>query len=413
MRLERRRFLAGAAGAAGAALFGRPEWLRDAAAQAQGPIKVGVLTPLTGGGAVYGTIMSKTYAALADEINKAGGIGGRQLSLVTEDDQTNPDAAVRAARKLIDVDKVNVLVGTWSSAVTLAVVPLTAQAKVPHFCVSSSDAVTKANDDDFLYRTYTSQVLVSGIYAQAVQRLGFKTAGLLLLNNPYGITLGDTFADRFQKAGGKVTGKVVYNPNQSSYRSEIQEALAGKPEVILFGGYTPDGILIFKEWFQLGLPGTWIGPGFAFNQQFISSIGQQAAEGIIVVEASPTLGSPAHANLVKLYKAATGQEPEFFAAQAYDALMVLALAMLAARSSEGVPVRDSIRKVSNPPGKAVGAWAEAAALVQRGEKVNYEGASGSCDFDKAGDVVTDFGIHRVRGGKWVLEQTIKAADVKA
>jgi branched-chain amino acid transport system substrate-binding protein len=413
MRLGRRQFLAATAAGGAAMVGGNLGFLREAAAQGQGAIKVGVLTPLTGGGSVYGTIMSKTYAALADDINKGGGIGGRQVQLVQEDAQTNPDAAVRAVRKLIEVDRINVLTGTWSSAVTLAVAPITAQAKIPHFCVSSSDAVTKANDDDFLYRTYTSQVMVSGIYTQAVQKLGFKSAGLLLLNNPYGITLGDTFAERFQKAGGKVTGKVVYNPNQSSYRSEIQQALAGKPEVILFGGYTPDGILIFKEWFQLGLPGTWIGPGFAFNQQFIGSIGQQAAEGIIVVEAVPTLGSAAFQHLTKVYKAATGQEPEFFAAQAYDAFTVLSLALLAARSTDGVAVRDKIRVVSNPPGKTVGTFAEAAPLVEKGEKVNYEGASGSCDFDKAGDVVTDFGIHRIKGGKWALEQTIKAAEVKA
>src|SRR5688572_33125425 len=97
-------------------------------------------------------------------------------------------------------------------------------------------------------------------YATTAQKLGYKTAAMLILNNPYGIGLGDSFPDRFAKVGGTVTGKVIYNPNQSSYRSEIQQALSGKPDVILFGGYTPDGIQVFKEWFQLGLGGTWMAP---------------------------------------------------------------------------------------------------------------------------------------------------------
>jgi branched-chain amino acid transport system substrate-binding protein len=413
MKLDRRQFLTTAAAGGATLAAGNLGFLREAVAQGSGPIKIGTLSPLTGAGSVYGTILANTYKIVAEDINKQGGIGGRPIQLVVEDGQTNPDAAVRAAKKLIEVDRVNILLGTWSSAVTLAVAPLTAAAKVPHFNVSSSSAVTSFKDDDFLYRTYTSQVLVSGIYTTAAQKLGFKSAALVLLNNPYGVTLGDTFAERFQKAGGKITGRVVYNPNQASYRSEVQEALSGKPDVIVFGGYTADGILVFKEWFQLGLGGTWMGPGFAFNQQFIQGIGQQAAEGIIVVEAIPALGSPALAHLTKLYQASYKTDPEFFAAMGYDHMHVVSLAALAAKSSDGTAIRDNIRKVSNPPGKAVGTWAEAAPLVRKGEEIDYQGASGSCDFDAAGDVYTDFGIHRIKAGKWVLEQTIKAAEIKA
>lgn len=397
---------------AGAVALGAPGLV--ARAGAQEPIRIGVLTPLTGGGAVYGTMMQRTYQALAEEINKAGGIAGRTLQLFNEDAQTNPDAAVRAARKLIDVNRIQVLMGTWSSAVTLAVAPIAVQNSIPMFCVSSSPVISTFADNDLLYRTYTSQAFVSGVFTTAARRLGFKTAGLMILNNPYGIGLGDSFAERFTKAGGTITGKVVYNPNQASYRSEIQQALGAKPDVIVFGGYTPDGVQIFKEWFQLGLGGTWMGPGFAFNQQFTSAIGNQAAEGIIVIEAAPNFEGAAFKNADKLFKGATGQSADFFVAMAYDHLMVAALSILAAKGdTSGNAVKAQIRRVSNPPGKAVGTWAEAAPLVQAGQDVNYEGASSAVDFDGNGDVVTDFGIYRIRGGKWALEQTIKASDVKA
>jgi len=294
------------------------------------------------------------------------------------------------------------------------VAPIAVQARIPQFCVSSSPAISTFKDEDFLYRTAYSQAVISSVYATTAQKLGYKTAALLILNNPYGIGLGDSFPERFEKVGGKVTGKVIYNPNQSSYRSEIQQALAGKPDVILFGGYTPDGIQVFKEWFQLGLGGTWMGPGFAFDQKFIQGIGAQAAEGIIVVEGAPNLNSSAYKNADKLFRAAHKEEADFFAAMAYDHLMILALAALAAKGdTAGDALKANIRKVSNPPGKVVGSWADAASPVKAGEKVNYEGASSAVDFDENGDAKTDFGVYRIKGGKWALDRVIKYAEVSA
>jgi branched-chain amino acid transport system substrate-binding protein len=411
MTITRRHFLSlSAAGAV--AVFG--ERHGSVWAQGQEPVRIGALTPLTGGGAVYGTAMSRMYTLVGDEINKAGGIAGRPIQLFTEDDQTTPDAGVRAARKLVDVNRVHAIMGTWSSAVTLAVPPIAIQARIPQFCVSSSPAISTYKDEDFLYRTAYSQAVISTVYAQAAQKLGYKTAAMLILNNPYGIGLGDTFPDQFAKVGGKVTGKVIYNPNQSSYRSEIQQALAGKPDVILFGGYTPDGIQIFKEWFQLGLGGTWMGPGFAFDQKFVAGIGAQAAEGIVVVEGAPNSNSSAFKNADKLYRAAHGQEADFFAAMAYDHLMVVALSVLAGKGdTAGDVIKTQIRKVSNPPGKVVGTWAEAAPAIRAGEKVNYEGASSAVDFDENGDAQTDFGVYRIRGGKWALDKLIKFGELKA
>jgi branched-chain amino acid transport system substrate-binding protein len=410
MNITRRHFLGTTlAGGAAVTLGALPR-----PAHAQEPIRIGVLTPLTGGGAVYGTTMSRMYNLLAEDINKAGGINGRQIQLFTEDAQTNPDAGVRGARKLVDVNKVQALMGTWSSAVTLAVAPIAIAAGIPQFCVSSSPAITTYKDNDLLYRTAYSQANMARVYALTAQRLGFKTAGLLILNNPYGIGLGDAFPDAFAKVGGKVTGKVVYNPNQSSYRSEIQQALGSKPDIVLFGGYTPDGIQVFKEWFQLGLGGSWMGPGFAFDQKFIAGIGAQAAEGTIVVEGAPNAASSAYKHADKLFRAAHGQEADFFAGMAYDHLMGVALAILAARGdTSGEAIKANLRKVTNPPGKVVGTWAEAAPLVKAGDKVNYEGASSALDYDEHGDVETDFGIYRIKGGKWALQQTIKGSDVKS
>ena len=88
------------------------------------PIRIATLTPLTGAGGPYGPVMAKVAAGVVDEVNAAGGVLGRKVQLVSEDDQTSPDAGVRAARKLIDVDKVSAIMGTWASSVTTAAATL-------------------------------------------------------------------------------------------------------------------------------------------------------------------------------------------------------------------------------------------------------------------------------------------------
>ena len=106
---------------ASAASLALPGW---ALAQSSEPIKIAALLPLTGGGGAYGPSMQRAAELVVNEVNAAGGVLGRKVQLLTEDDQTNPDAAVRAARKLIDADKVCAIVGTWASSVTTAVAPL-------------------------------------------------------------------------------------------------------------------------------------------------------------------------------------------------------------------------------------------------------------------------------------------------
>ena len=118
-----------------------------------GPLQLGVLTPLTGAGGFDGPRMLKAMQAVATEVNAAGGLLGRQIALIVEDDQTNPEAAVRAARKLIDVSKVPVIMGTWASAVTAAVAPVCWESKTFLTTVSGADSITLLPHQGYLIRT--------------------------------------------------------------------------------------------------------------------------------------------------------------------------------------------------------------------------------------------------------------------
>ncbi len=146
-----------------------------AIARAQGaPLRLGVLTPLTGAGGFDGPRMLKAMQAVANEVNAAGGLLGRKIELVVEDDQTNPEAAVRAARKLIDVDKVPVIMGTWASAVTTAVAPVCWESKTFLTTVSGADSITQLPHQGYLIRTQPNNHLQATKHAEFIVRHGVE-----------------------------------------------------------------------------------------------------------------------------------------------------------------------------------------------------------------------------------------------
>src|SRR5207302_7828820 len=134
--------------------------------------QLGVLSPLTGAGGFDGPRMLKAMQAVADEVNQAGGLLGKQIEFVVVDDQTNPEAAVRAARKLIDVTKVPVIMGTWASAVTSAVAPLCWESKTFLTTVSGADSITLLPHQGYLIRTQPNSQMQGGKHAEFIAALG-------------------------------------------------------------------------------------------------------------------------------------------------------------------------------------------------------------------------------------------------
>src|SRR5882724_12089172 len=176
-RISRRAVLSGAAALTAVATL-------PARAQAA-PVKLGTLTPLTGAGGSYGPSMRKSMAWVVEQVNGAGGVLGRRVELVSEDDQTNPDAGVRAARKLIDVDKVAAVMGTWASSVTTAVAPLCWESKTFLTTVSGSDTITQLPHQGYLVRTQPNTHLQIGKLGQFMLSLKVKRVFVLAAQTPF------------------------------------------------------------------------------------------------------------------------------------------------------------------------------------------------------------------------------------
>jgi len=370
------------------------------------PIKLAGLVSLTGSGSPFGPNSRVSHQAVVDQVNAAGGLLGRKLEYLAEDDQTNAEAGVRAARKLIDVNKVVAIVSTWASAVTLAVKPLCVEAQVFLIGVSGADAVTQGEHKGYVARTQPNTKLQGSMYAKfVVSKKEWKRVAYLALQTPYARSFGDAFSGIVKAAGGTITDDLIYEDKKPSYRSEVTRILATNPDLIMLEGYTPDSVVMAKDIYKAGYKGAILAPSFAVNAKFIEGAGPDVSEGIWNMDRAPLFDSPAY----KEFSAAVPRnDTSPYAPQAWDQMSIVALALAAGKGeASGTVIKDHLRAVANPPGTAVYSFAEGAKLLAEGKKINYEGASGACDFDAIGDILSaPFAVQQVRKGKSELVTVI-------
>ena len=401
---DRRQFLGSAA--AGLAAGVVPSLVL---AQGTETFRIGALNPITGGGGAYGPGMQAAIRIAVDEVNAAGGAGGKRIEMFAEDGQTKPDAAVLAAKKLIEVNRVQALIGTWSSGVSLAVMPLTDAANLIQMNASGAPVISTQDTKDLVWRFQATNDRFGQAFAVIAQKRGWKRPATMAFNNASGIGNTEGFKKAWEAKGGKVVAGVVYEPNRTSYRSELQQILAAKPDVIVTGSYIADTTIILREWWQSGEKTHWIIPGWAANPDLIKALGPEVCEGIISVDSVSNEKSQAYASLGTRYEKSTGKKiaDNIFAPMAYDMVMCIALAMEAAGPAATLTqVNGKIREIANPPGTTVGSFAQGKALLGKKQKIDYDGASSKLDFDKYGDVTPDFGLFVIEKGQLVRRDII-------
>ncbi|MCS6853236.1 MAG: ABC transporter substrate-binding protein [Elioraea sp.] len=373
--------------------------------------RIGALNPITGAGSPYGSGMQRMILAAVEEINSAGGVLGRRMEVFAEDSQTNPQAAVLAAKKLLEVNRVRAILGTWSSGVSLAVIPLTNEANAILMNTSGAPAlsVPPANAKGLSFRFQATNDRFGRAFAEIAQREGFRRPATMAFNNASGIGNTEGFRRAWAAKGFANGEHVVYEPNQPSYRAELLRVLATRPDVIVMGSFLPDTTIILREWYQMGVPVRWIIPAWAANPQLVQALGPAVTEGIIAVDTVSNEGSPAFARYDAAYRRAMNQPgtANVYAAMAWDMAVTLALAIERARSFDTFAIRDAIRLVANPPGEAVSSFAEGKARLAAGQEIDYQGASSVLDFDEFGDVTPDFGVFRIERGEINRKYVVK------
>ena len=373
-------------------------------AQGSGPIKIGVLIPLTGGTSQFGATMGKAAQLAAEEINAVGGVRGRKIEVIIDDDQSNPEAAVRAARKLIDVDKVIAICGTYASSVTSAVAPLCWESKTMLMTASGADSITALPHQGYIVRSSPTSSLQGTRIAEFAVEHGAKNVVFLVPQAPFAQLYIDVITNVVGKAGGKVMG-IIYEDKKASYRTEVDRALKANPDAILMGGYVPDSAVILKDLFRAGYDKPRIGLSFGINPKTLEAVPNEVSEGVYSLVPTASVNSQAYKRLVSKMKV---EALDAYSCQVFDHINLVALALTrASGDATGTAIRDNVKQVSHDAqGKVVDSAVEGMKLLASGSRVNYDGASGPLEFAENGDVKSVFfRYEQIKAGKIIVTKT--------
>jgi len=272
---------------------------------------------------------------------------------------------------------------------------------------STAPSIPALDDDDFVFRTVVSDAVQGVVLGRLAKLLNYSSIAIIYVNNDYGKGLADTVQATFESLGGSVSASVPYEENKPSYRGEVDRLLSGDPQAVVLICYPVDGNKQIVEVVEAGYSG-----------DFLLSDGMKG-EGVSPGPACASADEPGPIEGVFGTVAAAGFKAEQFEAdydaggygpstipyhdKAYDAVMLMALAMVRAGDTSGVAIRDNLRAVANPPGEIVyyDEWEKAVALLQAGQDINYQGAAGLVDFKETGDVEGAIEIWKIEGCKVV------------
>jgi len=375
-------------------------------------LTIGDLVPLTGDLADFGPPGRKAADLALDQIQAAVEEVGAEhtVEVVHEDTQTDAQAGVQAARKLVDAENSTCLAGAWASSVSIPVARSVATREnvLQISPASTSDEISPLEDDGLMNRTSPPDRFQGPALADAMEEaLGGaqgKTVNIGARNDAYGTGLSDTFGEAWRGKGGQIGERVVYDPEQPSYNSEARQIASGNPDAWV--------IVDFPETYQKVGPalvrtGDW-DPEVTFITDGLASsglpgdAGRQATEGMRgTAPGSPETGSASEA-FDTLYTDAPGPERQTFDAQNFDAVILCYLAAVAAGSTDGADMAGELRDITGPGGDKY-TWEQlpdAIRALQDGNDIDYEGASGPVDLNEDGDPTAGvYDLFRYRNGE--------------
>ena len=373
-----------------------------AAAPTGADVKVGILFDITGPIANFIPPMMDSVTLATDEINAGGGLLGGKMVAAIGDTTGSAQGAVDAATKLVNVENVAAVVGALMSGTTIAaassvIVPTGVTQISP---TATSPDMTTLPDNDWVFRVVPSDAYQGLVLAKLTMDQGVKTVALTYANNDYATPLAKAFADAYKALGGTIAAEVKHEEKQPSYTTELATLAKDKPEALVVIAYAGDsGLTLVKEALENGLFKRFIGTDGLRDNLLIEKIGaDNLKDSFFTSPSSPKSAAADKFNEIYTTKFQTTKD-KIFIGQVYDSVMLAALAIQQAGSTDRTKVRDALRTVANAPGEAVGPgdWAKALELIKAGKDIDYTGATGSMDFDAAGDVAGVIGHFVVDG----------------
>ncbi|MEH7374473.1 ABC transporter substrate-binding protein [Neobacillus drentensis] len=337
--------------------------------------KIGVISYLSGPGAAYGEAITNGFKLAQKEINDKGEVN---IELVTEDSAGKQEQALTAAQKLMSDDDIVALLGPTLSTEMNVVGPEADLNGIP-IMGTSTTAVGIPQIGDYVFRNSLPESLaIPASIKKAVDKFDVKKVAILYGNDDVFTKSGfDTMKKQAEKMGLEVLTIETFQKGQSDYNAQLTKIKGLNPDLILCSALYNEGAVIMDQARKMGIEVPFVG-GNGFNSPQVIEIAGKASDGLIV--ATPWFAEkddPKVQDFVKKYEAAYSKKPDQFAAQAYDALYIMAEALKNAGEADRDKLRDALAKIKN-----------------------LDGVLGKFSFDKDGDVVMDPTVLIIKDGKF-------------
>jgi branched-chain amino acid transport system substrate-binding protein len=378
-------------------------------ASTSSPLKIGALFPFTGALSDFGPAFLNGANLAAQHVNGVGGVLGQPIEIVPGDTATSPSTAIPEANWLVNTEGVSAIVGAAASGITVAVADsVTTPNQVVLMSPSStSPAITTVADDDYLFRTVPSDAWQGHALGKLAVEQGFQTACTMYINNAYGQALSNEFTQSFEALGGQVLASVPHEDGMVTYLSELNQCTQDNPDVLAAISYPESAETYIREAIENGLVSNFLFVDGTKSQDMIDAVEGSVGTGSLDGMFGTAPGTVTSEVFDTEYEAQYGEPPPLpFIAEAYSAVVLLALAAEDAASTDSTAIRDSLREVANSPGQEVNAGsagvAQALQLVGDGTDINYVGHTGILDlnFDGNGDVTSAaIGIWTIQNGQ--------------
>ena len=375
------------------------------------PIPLGVLVPYSGELAAFGQYVYKAAMLATEEINEAGGPLNRPIKIFTEDSESSVEQGIRGARKLITVNGVIAINGPVSTVVT-GILNFARDNKVVVASPYSGSTKLDKLGGKYQFRTCPSDNFDGKASAQMLWDEGFKRIAILHANDEGRTSIAEAMQQEFERIGGEVVAMVSFSGQKSMYLAELKKTFKDDPEILFLAAGQESGPTIIKDWDQRGYGEDLMVTADLAIPEFFDLVPSEVAEGILGEIPISQKDTEQFKRFSKKWREKYDSEAGgAYQANTYDAQVILALAIEAAGEATGQGIAENYRKIATPPGKKVYSFAEGVEELRKGNDINYEGASGPCDFDEYGNVSGSYALLKAENGKWVQYRFYSAKNL--
>lgn len=306
-------------------------------------IKVGHFASLTGSEADFGNATNNGIKLAQDQINAAGGLLGKQVEVIAEDDQGNADQVATIVTRFINGDKVDVVLGEVASSLSLRAAPICQQAGVP--MISSASTNPKVTEGrDYVFRVCFIDPFQGTVMARFTHdTLKARRAAVLRdAASAYSMGLADFFVQEFKRLGGQIVSDKSYQKGDDNFRPQLTDIAGNKPDVLFVPGYYSDVALIAKQARAAGIQAPLCGGDGWDSPSLVPNAGAALEGCYFSNHYSEAQGGPLITRFVADYQKKYGTKPNALAALGYDAMNIYADAVKRAGTTDKAKVRDAL-----------------------------------------------------------------------